>query len=106
MVATSVLKSLAKIISSMLVANRVTGSDTVPAFALPKAENAIAGFCASAILAGNSATLALNTLKFWGGCALTRARMAVNVKKFPSTGDVTLTFSWDNEIGGDVRVCG
>jgi hypothetical protein len=44
MVATSVLKAKAKMLSSMLVAKRVVGSDTVPALALPKAEIARAVF--------------------------------------------------------------
>nr|POE94133.1 hypothetical protein CFP56_65994 [Quercus suber] len=38
MVATSVLKDLAKTLLSMPVANEVLGIETVPAFALPKAE--------------------------------------------------------------------
>ena len=42
MVATSVLKAKAKTVSSMLELNNVLGIDTVPAFALPKAERAIA----------------------------------------------------------------
>ena len=49
MVATSVLKALARMLSSMLVVKRVVGSDTVPALALPKAEIAKAGFWASAL---------------------------------------------------------
>ena len=49
MVAISVLKDLAKILSSMPVVNKVLGSETVPAFALPKAEIARAGICVSAL---------------------------------------------------------
>ena len=49
MVATSVLKDLAKTLSSMPVVNKVLGSDTVPAFALPKAEIARAISCISAL---------------------------------------------------------
>jgi hypothetical protein len=49
MVATSVLKDKAKTLSSMLVLNKVLGSETVPAFALPKAETAIAGAFAAAL---------------------------------------------------------
>ena len=43
MVAISVLKDLAKTLLSIPVGNKVLGSETVPAFALPKAEIAIAG---------------------------------------------------------------
>ena len=49
MVAISVLKDLAKILSSMPAVNKVLGSETVPAFALPKAEIARAGICVSAL---------------------------------------------------------
>jgi hypothetical protein len=42
MVPISVLKDFAKIPSSMLVVKTVLGTDTVPAFALPNAETAIA----------------------------------------------------------------
>lgn len=43
MVATPVLKALAKMLSSMPAAKRVVGSDTVAALALTKAEIAKAG---------------------------------------------------------------
>jgi hypothetical protein len=36
-------------LSSMAVANTVDGTDTVPAFAFPKAEIAVAGFLALAL---------------------------------------------------------
>jgi hypothetical protein len=49
MVATSALKDKAKTLSSMLVLNKVLGMETVPAFALPKAEIAIADSCAAAL---------------------------------------------------------
>lgn len=44
MAATSVLKDLANTVSLIPEANKVLGSETVPAFALPKAEIAIAEF--------------------------------------------------------------
>ena len=48
-VAISILKALARMLSSMPVANTVDGTDTVPAFAFPKAEIAVAGFLALAL---------------------------------------------------------
>jgi hypothetical protein len=41
--------NLARMLSSMPVANTVDGTDTVPAFAFPKAEIAVAGFLALAL---------------------------------------------------------
>ncbi|KAF9675251.1 hypothetical protein SADUNF_Sadunf09G0012600 [Salix dunnii] len=60
MMATSVLKALAKMLSSMAAAKRLVESDTVPAQALWKAENA---------KAGNSAALTFENLKAVGSGA-------------------------------------
>ena len=49
MVATSVLKDLAKILSSMLVLNKVLGIHTLPGFELLNVAIAKAGTCASGL---------------------------------------------------------
>jgi hypothetical protein len=47
MVATSVLKDLAKTMSSMPLLNKAFGIETLQGFELPKAAIALAGACAS-----------------------------------------------------------